>query len=208
METLWEQAAESLAKVKVNSNVNNEPVTISEVPSTLNCVGLGTDAAVFQHKEVPNYVYKLFADEKKHKVEIEKEVYEKLGPSEYFPTFYAAMDHCLVLSHEEGKTLYDCIVEGIHIPEQVVLDVERAREHVRQRGLNPRDIHLKNIILQNGRGKIIDVSEYVKPGNDFRWEHLKKGYEEYYHFFDGKPVPLWIVETVRKAYNQWNKHFS
>src|SRR5690606_26217314 len=48
---------------------------------------------------------------------------------------------CLVLSYEEGKTLFDCILEGIHIPEQVIQDVEEAREYARSKGLNPRDIH-------------------------------------------------------------------
>ena len=62
-----------------------------------------------------------------------------------------------------------------------------AREYVRQKGLNPRDIHLKNIFLQNGRAKIIDVSEYVQPGNDLRWEYLKKAYDQYYHLIEGKP---------------------
>ena len=79
---------------------------------------------------------------------------------------------------------------------------------MRQKGLNPRDIHLKNILLQNGRAKIIDVSEYVQPGNDFRWEHLKKVYEEHYHLIDGKSVPFWLLETIRKWYNQRNKHFA
>lgn len=86
--------------------------------------------------------------------------------------------------------------------------MEDARDYVRSKGLNPRDIHLKNILLQNGRAKILDVSEYVLPGNDYRWEHLKKGYEEYYHLIDGKSVPFWLAETVRKWYNQRDKHFS
>lgn len=208
MEQIWEIANNSLARVTVTSNLHNEPVTVSEVPKELTCVGIGTDAAVFQYKELPQYVFKLFAEDKRHKISVEQEVYQSLGTTAFFPICYGATDTFLVLSHEEGKTLFDCVVEGVHIPEAVVQDVENARNYVREKGLNPRDIHLKNILLQNGRGKIIDVSEYVKPGNDFRWEHLKKGYEEYYHFFDGKAVPLWIVETVRKAYNQWNKHFS
>ena len=58
-------------------------------------------------------------------------------------------------------TLFDCVLQGIHIPEQVINDVEDAREYVRNKGLNPRDIHLKNILLQNGRAKILDVSEYI-----------------------------------------------
>ena len=104
--------------------------------------------------------------------------------------------------------LFDCILEGIHIPEQVIHDVEEAREYARSKGLNPRDIHLKNILLQNGRAKIIDVSEYTRSGNDFRWEHLRKGYEQYYHLIDGKSVPFGLVETIRQWYNRRGKSSS
>lgn len=108
----------------------------------------------------------------------------------------------MVISYEEGMTLYDCLLKGIHIPEQVIHDVDDARKDAFDRGLNPRDIHLKNILLHNGRAKIVDVSEYLKPGDDKRWEYLKEGYQEYYHLIDGKALPHWILETVRKWYNQ------
>ena len=108
----------------------------------------------------------------------------------------------MVISYEEGMTLYDCLLKGIHIPKQVLKDVDDARRYAFDRGLNPRDIHLKNILLHNGRAKIVDVSEYLKPGNDKRWEYLKEGYQEYYHLIDGKALPHWIIETVRKWYNQ------
>lgn len=202
MNSTWENAIDSLSKIQVYSNPNNEPVSISGDTDDLKCIGIGTDAAVFQSLSAPTYAYKLYAKEKVEKVKVEASVYTSLGDSPFFPTCIAASDDFLVLSYEQGITLFDCILQGIHIPEQVIKDVEEAREYVRSKGLNPRDIHLKNILLQNGRAKIIDVSEYVLPGNDFRWEHLKKGYEQYYHLIDGNSVPFWLVETVRKWYNQ------
>ena len=202
MENDWDKVFLSLSKIKVFSNANNEPVTISGDLDDLKCIGVGTDAAVFQSLSVPDYAFKLYAKDKVNKVKVEANVYHILGDSPFFSTCFASYDEYLVLSYEEGKTLFDCILQGIHIPEQVVNDVENAREYVRNKGLNPRDIHLKNILLQNGRAKIIDVSEYVLPGNDYRWEHLKKGYEQYYHLIDGNSVPFWLVETIRKWYNQ------
>ncbi|MBH0229699.1 serine/threonine protein kinase [Halobacillus yeomjeoni] len=202
----WEVAIPSLSQVTVHSSPNNGPVTIQGHPEGLRCIGVGTDAAVFQYLEAPLYAFKIFAEDKRSKVEIETNIYRKLGNSTYFPNFYASTPEYLVLSYEEGITLFDCVLQGVHIPCQVVDDVEEARDYVREIGLNPRDIHLKNILLQNGRAKIIDVSEYAKPGNDFRWEHLRKGYERHYHLIDGKCVPYWLVETVRKWYNQWDKH--
>ncbi|KAB0442702.1 serine/threonine protein kinase [Lysinibacillus fusiformis] len=208
MENDWDKAIGSLSKIKVFSNPNNEPVTICGEADDLKCIGIGTDAAVFQSLSAPAYAFKIYAKDKVHKVKIEATVYQVLEESPYFSTCFAAYNEYLVLSYEEGKTLFDCILQGIHIPKQVVNEVEEAREYVRKKGLNPRDIHLKNILLQNGRAKIIDVSEYTLQGNDHRWEHLKKGYEQYYHLIDGNSVPFWLVETIRKWYNQRGKKSS
>ncbi|WP_449540375.1 serine/threonine protein kinase [Ferdinandcohnia sp. Marseille-Q9671] len=207
MEHHWEIAVDSLSNITVLSNPNNEPVTIMGDADDLKCIGVGTDAAVFRFLPAPEYAYKVYAKDKAEKIKIEAEVYQTLGTSPYFSTYYGSDENYLVLSYEEGETLYDCILQGIHIPKQVVIDVEDARDFVRSKGLNPRDIHLKNIMLQNGRAKILDVSEYILPGNDYRWEHLKKGYEEYYHLIDGKSVPYWVLETVRKWYNQQSTYF-
>ncbi|MFD1849759.1 serine/threonine protein kinase [Oceanobacillus bengalensis] len=208
MENEWDKEMVSLSKITVYSNPNNEPVTISGGSDDLICIGVGTDAAVFQSLNDPAYAFKKYAKDKIAKVNVEANVYGVLGDSPFFSTCFASYEDYLVLSYEEGKTLFDCVLQGIHIPEQVIRDVEDAREYVRTKGLNPRDIHLKNILLQNGRAKILDVSEYILPGNDFRWEHLKKGYEQYYHLIDGNSVPFWLVETIRKWYNQRNKYFS
>ncbi|WP_088105452.1 serine/threonine protein kinase [Halalkalibacter urbisdiaboli] len=204
----WVLAAKSLSNISVTSNRNNEPVSISGSPDDLRCIGVGTDAAVFQSVAIPSYAFKVYASAKLDKVQIEEKVYHKLGESPYFSKCFASTENYLVLSYEEGLTLYDCLLQGVQIPEQVILDVEDARTYAINKGLNPRDIHLKNIILQNDRAKILDVSEYTKPGNDFRWEHLRKAYFEYYHLIDGKSVPSWLLETVRKWYNQRNNQFS
>lgn len=198
----WEKDIDSLSAIKVYSNSNNAPVTISGDVANLKCIDVGTDAAVFQSLSAPSYAFKIYAQDKLNKVQTEANVYRLFGDSPFFPTFFASDDEYLVISYEEGKTLYDCILQGIHIPNQVINEVEEARAYIRSKGLNPRDIHLKNIILQNGKAKIIDVSEYTVSGNDFRWEHLKKGYEQYYPLIDGNSVPFWIVATIQKWYNQ------
>ncbi len=198
----WMVADTFLSNISISSNPNNEPVSIHGSSDHLRCIGIGTDAAVFQSIDVPTYAFKMYADDKIEKIQIEKKVYELLGDSPYFSTCFGFKDHYLVLNFEEGINLYDCLVQGIPIPKQIIKDIDDAREYARQKGLNPRDIHLKNILLQNGRAKIIDVSEYIQPGNDFRWEHLKKGYNRYYHLIEGKPIPLKIIETIRKRYNQ------
>lgn len=198
----WQWADPFLSNISITSNPNNEPVTIHGSSEHLRCIGVGTDAAVFQSKAVPSYAFKKFAGDKGHKIKIEQKVYELLGESPYFSTCFGSADDYLVLSFEKGVTLYDSLLQGIPIPNQVIQDVDNARDHARKKGLNPRDIHLKNILNQNGRAKIIDVSEYVMPGNDYRWEHLKQAYQSYYPMIEGKPIPHSLVEKIRKWYNR------
>ncbi|MFC3041281.1 serine/threonine protein kinase [Virgibacillus xinjiangensis] len=208
MEYDWPAVRESLSRITVISNPGNEPVSLFGEGDGLRCVGIGTDAAVFQTNLAPSYAFKVYAEDKTSKIGTEAEVYGILGESSYFSTCFSATDHYLVLSYEEGPTLFDCLLQGIHVPQQAIADVEEARKYVLEKGLNPRDIHLKNILLQDGRAKIIDVSEYVLPGDDQRWEHLKNAYEEYYHLLDGRPVPSWILEAIRKWYHQRRRYFS
>ncbi|TKC14730.1 serine/threonine-protein kinase [Robertmurraya kyonggiensis] len=192
---------EVLKDIQVLSTKDNDPVIVKGFSEVLKCVGIGTDAAVFQIEDDTRYVYKVFSDDKLETMEREKQVYEHLGESPFFPIYYGAGSNFLILSYEKGITLYDCLLKGVHIPKQVIWDVEEAREYAISKGLNPRDIHLKNILLHEGRGKLLDVSEYLKEGNDHRWTYLKKGYEDYYELIDGREVPLWLIETVRKWYN-------
>ncbi|TWT28235.1 serine/threonine protein kinase [Planomicrobium sp. CPCC 101110] len=207
MTSQWEIASQALSNISVSANPNNDPVTIYGSSPELKCVGVGTDAAVFQSLSAPSFAFKVYAEQKLDKIKAESEVYDVLGPSEFFSTCYAATDKFLVLTYEEGPTLFDCLLQGIPIPDQVIQDVEAARKVAREKGLNPRDIHLKNILMQNGRAKILDVSEYIHPGNDFRWEHLKRAHHEYYQFISGTPMPYWLLETIRKWYHHWSKYY-
>lgn len=190
------------SKIKVTSNSNNRLVTIHGSSKELRCIGVGTDAAVFQLLSSPIYAFKLYADDKRMKIETEANVYQRLEGSLFFSKCYGISDRYLVVDYETGITLYDCLLQGIPIPEQVMKDVEEARKFAREGNLNPRDIHFKNVILQNGRAKIIDVSEYMEQGDDLRWEHLNLAYNEYYHLVEGKAIPAWILETIPKWYNQ------
>ncbi|MFD1032339.1 protein kinase family protein [Metaplanococcus flavidus] len=208
MDQIWQEAAKALAKITVTASSDNAPVRIEGTAEGFRCIGVGTDAAVFQSLKIPEYAFKIYAEGKRDKLIAEAEVYGRIGASPYFSYCYGLVDRLLVLKYEEGPTLFDCLLQGIPVPKQAIRDVEDAREYIRQKGLNPRDIHLKNILLQNGRAKLLDVSEYIKPGNDFRWEHLKKTYEEYYPVIDGKPVPFWVLDTIRKWYHHWNRYSS
>lgn len=198
----WKLAENELCNIAITSNRNNELVNVAKNFDVFECVGIGTDAAVFRYIHSPSYAFKIFSNDKIYKINLEVDAYLKLSQSDYYPVYYGKGENFLVISYEQGITLYDCLLKGIHIPKQAIYDVDNAIKYALEKGLNPRDIHLKNIILHQGRAKIVDISEYMKSGNDKRWEYLKEGYTGYYHLIDGKALPHWIIETVRKWYNQ------
>ncbi|SDX05199.1 serine/threonine protein kinase [Paenibacillus sp. CF384] len=198
----WSQVEEVLRDIEVVGHDNNKPVSVIGFAEDLRCIGIGTDAAVFYHLNTPNYAYKVYSAQSLEKKEAEAEIYKRLEGSPYFAQCYGAGPNYLVLSFEQGLTLYDCLLQGVSVPEQVIEDVEHAREYVRSLGLNPRDIHLKNVLLHEGRGKVLDVSEYIKEGNDSRWEHLVWTYKHFYPLISEVQVPLWILETITNWYNR------
>src|SRR5699024_10160240 len=126
MENDWHKAVDSLSEIAVFSNPNNEPVTISGNTNDLKCVGVGTDAAVFQPLNALSFVFKKYAKDKASKVQAEAKVYQILGDSPFFSTCFASSDEYLVLNYEEGKTLFDCILQGIHIPKQVIREDRKS----------------------------------------------------------------------------------
>jgi len=81
----WDIAERELNKLKVSSNGKNELVTVKESSDKFECIGVGTDAAVFRFLSAPQYAFKVFSNDK---LENEIEVYLKLGRSEYFPVYY------------------------------------------------------------------------------------------------------------------------
>ena len=200
---------QQINQVQLQANRDNQLVSIQYIPEEMQIVGIGTDAIVVRSDLLPQYAWKVFAPQRIEKKNKEYEVYQRLGSNPFFATCYNEGENYLCLSYEEGPTLYQCLEEGIVIPKQIIMDVELACQYARSRGLNPRDIHLKNVLLQNGRAKILDVSEYLKPGNDHRWRYLVEGYEQFYPLIRGKKIPTWMIELVKNAYySQASEHFS
>ena len=198
----WKTIEKEIRNIKVISHGKNEIVTVKKHTDAFVCIGVGTDAAVFRYIDNHDLAIKVFSDNKTDKIKNESSVYLKLDKSDYFPFYYDKGYNYLIISYVKGITLYDCLLKGIRIPRQVISDVDNAMVYASDKGLNPRDIHLKNILMHEGRAKIVDVSEYLKPGNDKRWEYLKEGYLKHYHLIDSKAIPHWILDTVRKWFNQ------
>jgi hypothetical protein len=200
MNSEWKKLDPLLKGIRLRSRDQNRPVKILEHSRQLQCIGIGTDAAVFQSDELPELAFKVYSSDALPKKVLEAKVYERLGGSSFFARYFGSGSNYIVISYEHGVNLYDCLLHGIPVPSQVFRDVEAAIHHVVERGLNPRDIHLKNVLLQNGRGKVLDVAEYERPGNDRRWEHLVWAYRHFYPMLEGRKVPAWLLEWVKRGY--------
>jgi hypothetical protein len=194
-------AEELLRAIRIRASAHNEPIVIEYVPEPLRILGSGTDAVAVQHPGLPELAFKVYAPETVECLVDEYCAYEQLAGSPYYAACLGRGDFYLVLSYEAGPTLYDCLVEGIPIPERAMADVEIARCHARSVGLHPKDVHLKNIVLQGDRARILDVSKYVAPGDEDRvWDTLAEGYRRFYPLIRGRRIPIWLIERVKRRY--------
>jgi hypothetical protein len=81
--------------------------------------------------------------------------------------------------------------------------VEEALADARSKGLYPHDVHGKNVLMHQGRGYLIDVSDYYIQVEDTKWRDLRKAYDAIYLPFlkdRGWKIPLWVLDGVRKGY--------
>lgn len=191
-----------IQQVKVVSHDPQNPVLVKDHPDNWRCIGLGNTAAVFQPRSKPGLSIKVYAPEFAWIAKEEAEIYSQLGNSPFFPRFYGRGDHSIYIEFKPGRNVYECLIQGIFIPEQVIIDVEEAIGYARSRGLNPTDINGKNVLVYEGRGCLIDVSDYRKNIECRRWAVLKQAYYNYYTklYQPGLSVPSWVLEIIRKWY--------
>ncbi|MCP4346486.1 MAG: serine/threonine protein kinase [Desulfobacterales bacterium] len=177
-------------------------VQVLKKPDVWQCMGLGNSAAVFRHDSYPDVAIKVFSDICTHIASQESEVYRRLGNSCFYPKFYGNGENFLLLQYIPGLSAYDCLLKGIYIPEQIVFNIDEAVSFARQQGLNPRNLHAKNILIHEERGYLVDVSEYMYTGNCYHWDVLKFLYYNFYSRFwkPGMKFPFWMLEFIRRGY--------
>ncbi|RNB90827.1 serine/threonine protein kinase [Brevibacillus nitrificans] len=196
-----------LQKVKLESQSPDDPVVVLHTPYPWELVGTGNYAAVFGHPDYPGVVIKLYAPGRPG-WEQEVDVYRRLGETRSFPVCYHAEPGYLVLKRINGISLFDCVRFGIPILPQVIEDVEEALIEARKKGLFPHDVHGKNVLMDQGRGYLIDVSDYYKNIPDSKWKDLRKAYYRIYLPFmkdRGWKIPLWVLDAIRKGYRLYKK---
>ncbi|MCU0547931.1 MAG: serine/threonine protein kinase [Leptolyngbya sp. Prado105] len=191
-----------LPQLSIESCDPHDPIVIHRVPEPWQVLGTGNYAAVFTHPDFPDEVVKVYAPGRPG-FEEEVEVYDRLGVHPAFSQCGYARDGVLVLKRLYGVTLYDCMHRGIRIPVQVIQDIDQALEYARDRGLHPHDVHGRNVTMWQGRGYVVDVSDFLHEEACSAWTDLKKAYYWVY-----RPIlcplririPYFLLNAVRKTY--------
>ncbi|MCD7035079.1 serine/threonine protein kinase [Metabacillus sp. GX 13764] len=191
---------EQVTVVSINPN---DPVHVENIPPGWHLVGKGNYAAVFGHNALlPGKIVKVYAINRGSAAD-EAEVYKKLASHKSYSELYSSGERHLVLKKLEGVTLYDALRKGIYIPKQVIKDVDEAIQYASSIGLNPIDIHGKNVIMRDGSGYIVDVSDFCLTHKCPRWKDFKKAYFLLYYPLFKKfkfSIPHWMLEKGRKGY--------
>ncbi|WP_338781250.1 serine/threonine protein kinase [Metabacillus sp. FJAT-52054] len=199
--------AELTAKVSVKSVDPLEPVHVKNIPQGWKLLGRGNYAAVFVNEGLPGKIVKLYA-ENREGADKERQVYQILGDHPAYSVMFSYSDRYLILKKLEGITLYDALRKGVYIPEKVIKDVDDAIAYAREKGLNPTDIHGKNVMMKDGRGYIVDVSDFLEVFDCPRWKDFKKAYYRIYlplSRFRKWKIPRWMLERIRKGYQKYLK---
>ena len=180
---------QALAKTVI---INKDNRLISH-DDTLTLVGTGRSAFVFRIK-ASNKAMKLFFPAFSYIAKEEAEIYETFQNIAYYPSIYEAGPNYIVMDYIEGKTLFECLSTGHIITPNHLKEIDYALSLASKQGLNPSDIHLRNIfITSTGAIKIIDVARFRQKKDCKQWANLKKAYYQFYQkslFPKRIPAPL------------------
>ncbi|WP_071393636.1 serine/threonine-protein kinase [Bacillus tuaregi] len=169
----------------------------------LEFVGAGRSAYVFRIKTTEK-VIKVFFPAFTEVAKEEAGIYRALQGVDDYPSLYAAGENYIVIDYLRGMTFFECLSSGHRIEPKHIKAVDDALNLARQRGLNPSDIHLRNILLtSNGDIKLIDVARFRQQKDCHQWEDLKKAYYQYYQkgLFP-KKMPVWLLNRIADVYKK------
>lgn len=196
-----------LPNIEMKSVCSFDPIVVDSVPKPWILLGVGNYAAGLTHPEFPEYVVKIYA-QGRHGIEEEVEAYQKIKSHPSYSECFYHTDNYLILKMLKGKTLYACINEGIPIPESVIKDVDEALKYAKSVGLNPHDVHAKNVMIVENRGVVVDISDFTKTEKCVLWEHFKKVYYKIYLplLYKSHPaIPEFYLNIIRKGYRLFKR---
>lgn len=198
---------ELLPALRLQSVRPHDPVVVQHAPEPWRVLGCGNYAAVLCHPDWPERVVKVYAPGRPG-FEAEREVYRRLGAHPAYSECYWAADGVLLLRRLHGVTLYDALHRGLPIPPRVIQEIDEALEHARRRGLHPHDVHGRNVMMHEGHGLVVDVSDFLKPEDCTRWRDLKRGYHRVYRPLLMRlrlRVPYPVLDLLRLGYRVFRR---
>lgn len=193
--------------ISIESIDSEDPVIVKYIPDSWILLGCGNYAAVFTCEKFEDYVVKIYAKGRPGLKE-EIEVYKAIGNHPAYSYLLYYTEEYLVLKRIKGVTLYNCLKFGIKIPPKIVKDVDEALEYARKRGLNPHDVHVKNIMIMDNQGVVVDISDFKHKEYCYLWNDFKRAYYKYYLPFLYKvtiPISEFILNFIRKSYRIYKK---
>lgn len=199
IESVYQQL---LPEFQIESVDPHDPIKVRHLPHPWKLLGAGNYAAVVCHPEYPDVVVKIYAPGRPG-FEEEVEVYRRLGSHPAFSECFYAQNGFLILKRLYGITLYDSIQRGLRIPKQVILEIDRALEYARMRGLYPHDVHGRNVMMHEGRGFVVDISDFLHEEKCAKWDNLKRAYYWLYRPILSPlklRIPYFLLDAVRKSY--------
>lgn len=198
---------ELLPKIQLTTTSPFDPIIVNNQSPIWKTIGSGNYAGVFSLDSHPEWVVKVYG-RSPGELKKEIEVYKRLGKHNSYSFLYDYGDNYLILKRLDGITLFDAVVKGVPIPEAVIKDIDSGLDYARSVGLNPYDVHGKNVVMYEGRGYIVDISDFYKQGYCRKWKDLKKAYYKIYLPFIYKyhpPIPYFVVDAVRKGYRMYRR---
>jgi len=194
------ESYQALAETVVISDKNNR---LMQCDDSLTLVGTGRSAYVFRIKS-SNKVIKVFFPRFVHVAKEEAEIYKELQGIDYYPSGYDSGANYIVMDFIEGLTFFECITNGKKITPNHINEVDYALSLAIDRGLNPSDIHLRNIfITSQGEVKLIDVARFRQKKDCTQWHDIKKAYYQlYYKRFFPKKIPAPLLNSVAFLYKK------
>ncbi len=169
----------------------------------LTLIGIGRSAYVFKIKN-KDLALKVYFPHKWRIAFEEATIYRKLHQIDYYPTLHDSGDNYIVIDFIEGHTLFQCLQKGIFVTEKKFKEISKALKMAEDVGLNPADIHLKNIIITLGQDiKVIDVARFRQQEKDNQWKDIEKAYSQLYSkYYFPKRIPTFILNLISFIYKK------
>ena len=170
---------------------------------SLQLIGTGRSAYVFKIQREP-IALKVYFPDKVHLAAEEAAIYQKLSPSRYYPTLHDVGANYIVIDYLEGHTLFQCLEHGLFVSEDKIHAINEALNMARTAGLNPSDVHLKNIIITSKQEvKLIDVVRFRQTKTDRQWDDLQNAYfKGYVKSYFPKKIPSFLLHCIAAIYKK------